>query len=131
MTHFILSLFLVFLAHVLFNGPLHLGPQSLIMIKWHHFSLLSLCLIGGCGQFMNLSFSDIIIWQIFLNKTLIFIIERMMASAFALQLVRIRKPAVSISLASPSMMSLVDGFQNCPQHSCETQTEWEKMLPFY
>jgi len=36
------------------------------------------------------------------------------------------KPTVSISLDSPSMMSLGDGFLNCPQPSYETQTELKK-----
>ena len=37
-----------------------------------------------------------------------------MASTLTLQLFSYRKPTVSISLDSPSMMSLVSGFLNCP-----------------
>ena len=56
---------------------------------------------------------------------------RTMASTLKLQLFRNIKPTVSISLDSPSMMSLGDGFLNCPQPSYETQTELKKIVLFY
>jgi len=57
--------------------------SSLIIMTF----LLSLCLIGG-------------LWAVQKN-----------ANSFALQLLRTKRPAVSISL--DSMMSLVDAFMNC------------------
>ena len=56
---------------------------------------------------------------------------RTMASTLKLQLFRNIKPKVSIGLDSPSMMSLGDGFLNCPQLSYETQTELKKIVLFY
>ena len=65
--------------------------------------------------------------HIFLKHIWIWIIVRMMASTFTLQLSGLESLQFnSISLDSLSMMLLEDGFQNCPQPSYETQTEWEK-----
>ena len=54
-----------------------------------------------------------------------------MASSLKLQVFRNIKPTVSISLDSPSMMSLGDSFLNCPQSSYETQTEYKENVLFY
>ena len=55
-----------------------------------------------------------------------------MASNFALQLFTNSKPAVSISLDFPSMMSLVNRFLNYPQPSYETHTGfWTAHRPYH
>ena len=74
------------------------------IIKCHYLFLLRLCLIGGLWTVQAPSTSDIV-----QQKYLYFFIRRMIAFKFVLQLFRNRKPAVSISMESPSMMSLVDG----------------------
>ncbi|WP_227487608.1 hypothetical protein, partial [Nocardioides malaquae] len=80
--------------------------------KTTHFVQLGLCLIGELWAVQESSPSDIIICQIiffkqeFLKIIQIFIIVRTMASTLKLQLFRNIKPTVSISLDSPSMMSL-------------------------
>ena len=95
------------------DGP-HYRSSLIIVIKWHYFCLLSLCLIGGLWAVQKLSTMRIIVGQIFFKthyfytNVYIFIIVGTMASIFALQLFRTRKAAVSISLDSPSMMRMVE-----------------------
>ena len=97
----------------------------MFMIKYHNFFLLSPSLLGELWEVQNPSSCDIIIFQkenvinIFEKNISIFNIARTMASTLTLQLFRNRKPAVSISLDSQSMMSQDDGFLTCPQPSNE------------